>query len=239
MWLAKEMASGLGEKVAVRVGRPDAPEGPLLREIENLARARVKSPHVAGYRHCVIADNGARAVVFDYIEGEPLSIVIANQPDKRLLWRVPTSPGAERGGSSGEVSASGLILGVLRGLTALHTAEVPIVHGGVTPANILVSNHDGRAVLTDLRRSALAGGPPLSGVQTLPLPSAVESGRYLSPEQWHPEEACVEEGLDARVDVWAAGVVLHEMLSGQQLFSQVDKARQFVGLHVHTICIER
>ena len=28
------------------------------------------------------------------------------------------------------------------------------------------------------------------------------------------------EGLDARADVWAAGVVLHEALTGQRLFPQ-------------------
>jgi eukaryotic-like serine/threonine-protein kinase len=218
VWLAEETASGLGRRVVVRVGRQDAPEGPLLREIENLAR--VKNPHVAAYRHCLLAADGARAVVFEYVQGEPLSEILAKQADGRLPWRVPPPAGGERGGSSSEVSASGVIMGVLRGLAALHTADVPIVHGGLTPANILVSN--GRAVLTDLRRSALAGGPPSPGDDSLPAAHEGETGRYLSPEQCQLDEAAGEECLDARVDVWAAGVVLREMLSGCRLFQVAD-----------------
>ena len=40
----------------------------------------------------------------------------------------------------------------------------------------------------------------------------------MSPEL--AEGAAGLEGLDARADVWAAGVVLHEALSGQRLFPQ-------------------
>jgi serine/threonine protein kinase len=219
VWLAEETASGLGGRVVVRVGRPDAPAGPLLREIESLAR--VKSAHVASYRHCLLAANGARAVVFEYVEGEQLSKILARHADGRLPWRAPPLAGVERGGSSSEmsasgVSASGVVMGVLRGLAALHTADAPMVHGGLTPANILVRN--GRAVLTDLRKSALTGVPSSAGDDAGPSAHAEGTGRYLGPEQVKPEEAVASEGIDARVDVWAAGVVLHEMLTGCPLF---------------------
>jgi hypothetical protein len=212
VWLAEETASGLRGRVVVRVGRPDAPAGPLLREIESLAR--VKSDHVASYRHCLLAADGARAVVFEYVEGEQLSKILARQADGRLPWRAPQPAGGERGGSSSEMSASGVIMGVLRGLAALHTAQ--IVHGGLTPANILVRN--GRAVLTDLRKSALSGRSSSAGEDPGSSAHAEEAGSYLSPEQVQPEEAVASEGIDARVDVWAAGVVLHEMLTGCPLF---------------------
>jgi serine/threonine protein kinase len=211
--------------VVVRVGRPDPPEGPLLREIENLAL--VKNPHVAACRHCLLAADGARAVIFEYVQGEPLSEILAKQADGRLPWRVPPLAGGERGGSSSEVSARSVIMGVLRGLAALHTVDVPIVHGGLTPANILVTN--GRAVLTDLRRSALAGGQQSPGDESRSAAHEAYTGRYLSPEQCQLDEAAGEEYLDARVDVWAAGVVLHEMLSGRHLF-QVDDFHNFPGI---------
>jgi serine/threonine protein kinase len=233
VWLAEETASGLGGRVVVRVGRSDAPAGPLLREIESLAR--VKSDHVASYRHCLLAADGARAVVFEYVEGEQLSKILARQADGRLPWRAPQPAGGERGGSSSEISVSGVIMGVLRGLAALHMADAPIVHGGLTPTNILVRN--GRAVLTDLRKSALSGRSSSAGDDPWPSAHAEEAGRYLSPEQVQPEKAVASEGIDARVDVWAAGVVLHEMLTGHPLFQvwpMLLNASEYTDLDVNS-----
>ena len=232
VWLAEETAPGLRGRVAVRVGRPEAAEGPLLREVESLSR--VRSPHVAAYRHCLRAADGVRAVVVEYVPGEPLAAVLAAQPGGRLPWRAPST---ERGGasSSSELSAGGVITGVLRGLAALHTAEPPIVHRGLTPANILVCG--GRAVLTDICLLALAVGPeegPGDDVESLSpgddeAPRGAEgTGGYMSPEL--AEGAVGLEGLDARADVWAAGVVLHEALSGERLFPQAEPGR---ALHFH------
>ena len=221
VWLAEETVSGLRGRVAVRVALPEAHEGPLLREMVNLSR--VRSPHVAAYRHCVRTGDGAYAVVTEYVDGEPLAAVLASMPGRRLPWRPETARrGLERGASTREeVSAGGLIMGVLRGLAALHTAvPQPIVHRGLTPANILVVGDS--AVLTDLRLSALASGPAFPGslVSCGELPrGAVGTGGYMSPEL---AEGCVGlEGLDARADLWSAGVVLHEALSGKLLFPQV------------------
>jgi hypothetical protein len=123
VWLAEATASGLREQVAVRVGRPETSEGLLLREITSLSR--VRSPHVAAYRHCLRTADGACAVVTEYLPGKPLAAVLAGRPDGRLPWR-PPPPGGSSGG--GGVAASGVIMGVLRGLAALHAAEPPIVH---------------------------------------------------------------------------------------------------------------
>ncbi len=105
----------------------------------------------------------------------------------------------------------------------------------MTPANILVVG--GTAVLTDLRLSALAGGPAsLGGGPQSPcgdLPGgAAGTGGYMSPEL--AEGAVGLEGLDARADVWAAGVVLHETLSGERLFPQAcARARTQASSRVH------
>jgi serine/threonine protein kinase len=218
VWLAEETATGMRGRVAVRLGRREAVDGLLLREIVNLSR--VRSQHVAAYRHCLRTADGACAVVTEYVDGEPLAVILARQQAGRLPWRRLPDPRA--GVSSSEVSAGGVIIGVLRGLAALHTAEPPIVHRGVAPSNILVAG--GRAVLTDLRLSALADGPASLG-DSLPssygelLRGVVGTKGYMSPEL--AEGAVGLDGLDARADVWAAGVVLHEMLSGERLFPQV------------------
>jgi serine/threonine protein kinase len=123
VWLAEATASGLRERVAVRVGRPEISEGLLLREITSLSR--VRSPHVAAYRHCLRTADGACAVVTEYVPGKPLAAVLAGRPDGRLPWRPPPPGGSSGGGGAG---ASSLIMGVLRGLAALHAAEPPVVH---------------------------------------------------------------------------------------------------------------
>jgi serine/threonine protein kinase len=202
VWLAEETTSGLRGRVAVRVGRPDTPDSHLLQEIMSLSR--VRSPHVVAYRHCLRTTNGACAIITEYVAGKPLAMVLADQPGCRLPWR------------GSEMSAGGVIMGVLRGLAALHAAEPPIVHRRVTPSNILIV--DGSAVITDLRLSALSGG--LSSPFREMLTGAAGTGRYMSPEL--AEGAVGLGGLDARADVWAAGVVLHEALSGELLFPQAS-----------------
>ncbi len=218
VWLAEEEASGLRgrARVAVRMGRPEAQEGLLLVEIMSLSR--VRSPHVAAFRQCIRTADGACAVVTEYVEGESLAAILAGRPGCRLPWRAPSTAKVEHSGSSSEVSASCVIMGVLRGLAALHGAEPPIVHRRVTPFNILVVR--GSAVLTDLRLAALASGPVCLGSGP-PVPcgeGVAETGGYMSPEL--AEGTVGLDGLDARADVWAAGVVLYEALSGERLFPQ-------------------
>ena len=167
VWLAEETVSGLRGRVVVRVGRPEAPEGLLQREI--MALSLVRSPHVAAYRHCLRTADGACAVVTEYIAGAPLAAVLAGLPGGRLPWRPP--PASDPGGAEppGGVGAAGVMTGVLLGLAALHTADPPIVHRRLTPSNILVVG--GTAVLTDLRLSALARGPARPGGGGPPQPS--------------------------------------------------------------------
>jgi serine/threonine protein kinase len=233
VWLAEETVSGLRGLVAVRIGRPEAPEGLLLREIMGLSH--VRSPHVAAYRHCLRTADGACAVVTEYIAGESLAAVLASRPDGRLPWRPPP---ADPGGAepSGGVGAASVIMGVLIGLAALHTAQPPIVHRRVTPSNIIIVG--GTAVITDLRLSALASGPasqaggPPAPLGALPGGAAGTSG-YMSPEL--AEGAVGLDGLDARADVWAAGVVLHEALSGERLFPQAGAPIPLTRARVSTL----
>ena len=210
VWLAEDTASGIGRRVVVRVGQ--SPGEHLRREVEIMENlSRVNSPNVVAYLHCLCTADGTTAVVFGYVAGEPLSNVLANQPNGRLPWRLPSDTWTYSTESSSQLSILVIIMGVLRGLTALHTAEPPIMHCALTPAKILVCN--GRAVLIDFRMSVIAGSPPSphSGAES-------SHSRYMSPEQVAGAD---EAAVDARSDVWAAGVILHEMLSGQPLFAKV------------------
>ncbi len=94
---------------------------------------------------------------------------------------------------------------VARGLQEAHGKGV--VHRDIKPANIMVTVQ-GQAVLMDFGLAQLAhGGSKLTKEGT-----SLGTSAYMSPEQTSGEK------LDLRTDVWALGVVLYEMATGQVPF---------------------
>ncbi|MFN0248007.1 MAG: serine/threonine-protein kinase [Kofleriaceae bacterium] len=87
-----------------------------------------------------------------------------------------------------------------------------IVHRDVTPRNVLLS-WSGEVKLTDFGIAALAGDATTALLGT---------PAYMAPEQAR------RETLDARTDVYAVGLVLREMLTGQRARAGADR-ESFVG----------
>ncbi len=105
-----------------------------------------------------------------------------------------------------------ILVEVLRGLDHAHRKRgedgrlLHIVHRDVSPSNVLVSL-DGEIKLCDF---GIARAMGVAGA----VPSDVVQGKagYMSPEAARGEEA------DARSDVFAAGVMLWELLAGRRLY---------------------
>jgi len=143
---------------------------------------------------------GTRALVMEMVEGEDLSARIARGP-------VPID------------EALPIARQIAEALEAAHAAG--IIHRDLKPANVKVKA-DGTVKVLDfglaksMEPTALSGGnlansPTLTGRATQ-LGMIMGTAAYMAPEQARGS------AVDKRVDIWAFGVVLYEMLTGDQLF---------------------
>jgi serine/threonine protein kinase len=165
--------------------------------------ARVRHPNVASVLD--IAETAMDVlVVMEYLEGE-------------TLFRL-TRASLERGQRVPPPIASAILTGALLGLQAAHEARsekgepLHIVHRDVSPQNILVGA-DGIPRVLDF-------GVAKAASRTTVTARGAPKGKltYMAPEQ-----ACGQE-IDHRADLFAAGVVLWEILLGERLFAADDPA---------------
>lgn len=99
------------------------------------------------------------------------------------------------------------ILGdVAAGLAHAHARQ--LIHLDLKPGNVFICGN-GRARLLDFGLAQLRAGPA-------PVRETSGSGTppYMSPEQWN------QAVPDARADVWATGLLLFEMLTGEHPFAR-------------------
>ncbi len=147
--------------------------------------------------------DGAYFVAMEYVDGRDLGAVLRNCVGKGITLPVP--------------HAVFTCIEILKGLEYAHYRQVMrggravplnIVHRDISPSNVLVS-FQGEVKLTDF-------GIAKANVKALETVSGVIKGRfdYMSPEQ------AQGGNLDHRTDLFAAGVVLYEMLVGFHPFRQ-------------------
>ena len=133
-------------------------------------------------------------------EGEDgqLFIVMAIYDGESLAERL-------RRGPLPALEAVDVALQVTAGLAAAH--EHGILHRDVKPANLFVTRR-GEVKILDFGLAKIAGAQKLTRTG-----SSMGTLTYMSPEQLRGE------GVDRRVDLWALGAVLHEMLVGEAAFA--------------------
>jgi serine/threonine-protein kinase len=201
-----------GEVVAIKRLKPYLAEEPgVVQWFLDEARlsARVRHPNVVATLD-VVTHEGEVFLVMEYIEGVSLAFLLRTRSGTAVS---PSPPPALKP----DLTAS-IVSGALRGLHAAHEATgemgepLNIVHRDVSPQNILVGV-DGTARVLDF------GVAKALGRQQTTRDGAIKGKLgYMAPEQLSGR------GVTRRTDVFAAGIVLWELLTGERLFARDDDA---------------
>ncbi|EKX33224.1 hypothetical protein GUITHDRAFT_81647, partial [Guillardia theta CCMP2712] len=175
---------------AVKVcDKPDEREYQNLKTLEQL-----RHPNIVKVFECLLQPF---AIVMEFVEGESLKDLIETSEEgegRRLTRDVVYEIGSQ----------------LLLGLCALH--KLSILHRDLKPSNIICTfsgNDIQRVTLIDFGASKHEN---LDHTMTY-------TGNYIGTlHYFSPEQCRGDSQLDARVDVWSAGVVIYEMTAGKKPF---------------------
>lgn len=121
--------------------------------------------------------------------------------------------------------------GVLAGLSAAHA--IGVVHRDVKSANIFLHvDADGRCVskLLDFGVVKVLEGGVQKGLK--PPAYATEEGMVVGTPGYVSPEQAMHRGVDPRSDLYAAGVVLYQLIAGRGPFDEHGKGEKLIAAHV-------
>lgn len=190
VWLARN--EELGNEVAVKILHKT-----LVTDPQALARFRNEARAAARINHpgiCTVMDmgehDGAPFLVMERLQGESLADAIARQ------------------GTLEPRRAAQILCEVLDTLAAAHAEG--ILHRDLKPENVFLARKGEHTTVKILDFGvAKFIGDDAERVRLTRTGALVGTPAYMSPEQARGLE------VDERSDVWAAGVLLYEMLSGK------------------------
>jgi serine/threonine protein kinase len=147
-------------------------------------------------------EDGSYFMVMEYVRGRDLGEVVR------------TAARAGRGLALADALA--IVVGVAQGLHHAHEQCAPdgnplgIVHRDISPSNVLIT-FDGCIKVCDfgIAKAVASRGKTGAGTERGIVRGKIE---YMSPEQ------CRNEPLDRRSDIFAIGILLYELTTGQRLF---------------------
>ncbi|MGH9368347.1 MAG: protein kinase domain-containing protein, partial [Thermoanaerobaculia bacterium] len=214
--LAPIGAGGMGEvykardtrlerTVAVKVLPQHLSASPEVRqrfEREAKTISQLSHPHI-----CAIYDvgnqEGIEYLVMDLLEGQPLADRLAKGPlplDQALRSGVEIADALDKAHRQG------------------------IVHRDLKPGNIMLTS-SGVKILDFGLAKAFGPAPSASDLTALPTETPLtEKGTLLGTVQYMAPEQLEGQDADARTDIFALGLVLHEMLTGQKAFAGATRA---------------
>ncbi|KAF0162705.1 MAG: serine/threonine protein kinase, partial [Caulobacteraceae bacterium] len=188
----------LNRDVAIKVLLPSVANDP-----DRLARFSREAQVLASLNHPNIAHiygiEGA-AIVMELVEGEDLAQRIARGP-------IPID------------DALPIARQIAEALEAAH--DLGVIHRDLKPANIKARS-DGTVKVLDFGLAKAmdvpGSSPNVTQSPTITTPAMTQAGMILGTAAYMSPEQARGKPVDKRADIWAFGVVLFEMLTGQRAF---------------------
>lgn len=173
---------------------------------ETRAAAAIQHPNVCAVFESGTTEGDTPYFVMERLHGETLADRIAKR--RKLPYD----------------QAVGIMAQVLAGLDAAH--RVGVIHRDVKPENIFLVEREGSATVP-IAKVFDFGVAKAVGPLARPDPDDEDDDHDLTrtgmvmgtPCYMAPEQARGDRGFDARVDVFASGVILYEVLAGRRPFS--------------------
>ncbi len=195
VWLARRSDGKFEGRVAIKVLDRRGLGRDAAEQIRHEASllARLSHPNIARLFDAGVRENGQPYLILEYVEGERIDRYCATH-QLRLAGRLR------------------LFLGVLDAVA--HAQSQLVVHRDLKPSNVLVTP-DGVVKLLDFGVAALQ---PLH--QTPPIPPTA-GAQALTPGYAAPEQLRGEP-VSTATDVYALGVLLHVLVTGEHPYGTQD-----------------
>ena len=162
---------------------------------EGITCQRLIHPNIVRVFDVGTAEDGTPYIVMELLDGVPLSAYT------RSGGRVP-------------LTQAGIILqGILAGLGAAHAQG--IVHRDLKPENVFLAREPNGAFSAKILDFGIAKVMDAAGGMGNKTRTGVLLG---TPAYMSPEQIKNAKDVDARADLWSAGVMLYEMLTGRVAF---------------------
>ncbi len=187
-----------GKRFAVKLLHPEYARLPEVlsrfqREAE--AAASIQSPHVGDVYDIGRTDDGRPFIVAEYLDGRELAVFLKERGrlDVQLAVRV--------------------VRHVCKALSAAH--QLGIVHRDMKPENVFLvgdlASPTAKVIDFGISKVKEAGGQSLTKTGMI-----MGTPSYMAPEQAKGER------VDHRVDIYAVGAILYELVTGKRPFDKID-----------------
>jgi serine/threonine-protein kinase len=195
----------LDKPVAVKLLRES--QDPVAQQrflLEAKSACHIGHEHIVDINDFGVLEDGRPYLVMEFLQGQSLETLLQKQGS--LPWGRVCRIGEQ----------------IARGLQAVH--EKGIMHRDLKPGNIFLLDRAKRdfvkildfgiaKVMAGTRETLSDGGKPLvANMRQTTQGTVLGTPEYLSPEQ------AAGESIDARVDIYALGCILYEMLTGSVPF---------------------
>ena len=188
----------IGKRVAIKVLLDKyARQDPVVARLEQEARlaSAIGHEHIVDITDFGETSDGRRFVVMEYLDGESLASCLTREqhlPEERVV----------------EIAFQ-----VASALAAAH--DKGVIHRDIKPENIFLLDRQGRdyVKVVDFGISKSLGGDNVESVRLTETGMVLGTPLYMSPEQ-----ARGDEDVDYRIDIYALGVIMYEMATGEVPF---------------------